>query len=73
MPTPNAYHFELYQDKAGEHRWRLVAPNNRIVADSAEGYKEERGAVEDIVRVRSYAPLATMPDGFETLLKEADA
>lgn len=28
----------IYTDTAGEHRWRLVAANGRIVADSAEGY-----------------------------------
>jgi uncharacterized protein YegP (UPF0339 family) len=27
-----------YQDKKGEHRWRLVARNGRILADSGEGY-----------------------------------
>ena len=27
-----------YQDEAGEYRWRRVASNGEIVADSAEGY-----------------------------------
>lgn len=34
-------HFEKYQDKHGEWRWRIVAANNRIVADSGEGYANE--------------------------------
>ena len=29
---------EFYEDKAGEWRWRLIANNGRIIADSAEGY-----------------------------------
>jgi hypothetical protein len=29
---------EFYTDKAGEHRWRVVASNGKIVADSGEGY-----------------------------------
>ena len=29
---------EFYVDAAGEHRWRMVAGNGRIVADSAEGF-----------------------------------
>jgi len=29
---------KLYKDKAGEYRWRLVAGNGQIVADSSEGY-----------------------------------
>lgn len=30
--------FHIYKDSAGGWRWRLVADNNRIVADSAESY-----------------------------------
>jgi len=29
---------EIYKDKAGEWRWRLVAANGKKVADSGEGY-----------------------------------
>lgn len=34
----------IYQDSAGEWRWHIKAPNGRIVADSAEGYRDRRGA-----------------------------
>jgi len=30
--------FELYQDKGGDWRWRLVAKNGKTVAESGEGY-----------------------------------
>lgn len=30
--------YVIYKDRAGEYRWRLFAGNNKIVADSAEGY-----------------------------------
>ena len=30
---------QYYQDRSGEWRWRAVAPNGDIVADSSEGYK----------------------------------
>ena len=30
---------ELYEDRAGEWRWRAVARNGKVIADSAEGYK----------------------------------
>lgn len=33
----------VYCDKAGEWRWRIVAANGRVVADSGEGYRR-RGA-----------------------------
>jgi uncharacterized protein YegP (UPF0339 family) len=29
---------ERYRDIKGEYRWRLLAKNGRVVADSAEGY-----------------------------------
>ena len=35
--------FKIYQDKAGEWRWRASARNGRIVADGGEGYKRKRG------------------------------
>jgi uncharacterized protein YegP (UPF0339 family) len=31
--------FEVYEDKAMEHRWRLKAANGQIVAASSDGYK----------------------------------
>ena len=30
--------FEIYKDEKQEWRWRLVAPNNKIIATSGEGY-----------------------------------
>lgn len=36
--------FKVYQDKSGQWRWRLLAANNRIIADSAEGYASKRNA-----------------------------
>lgn len=40
--------FEVYQDKAGEWRWRLKAENNKIVADSGEGYNSKQGCLDGI-------------------------
>lgn len=36
---------DFYRDKAGEWRWRAVARNGEVVADSGEGYRERRDAV----------------------------
>lgn len=33
-----------YQDQAEQYRWRLVAGNGKIIADSAEGYSSSRAA-----------------------------
>lgn len=35
-------HIETYVDASGEHRWRFVASNGKILATSSEGYKRER-------------------------------
>jgi hypothetical protein len=47
--------FELYQDRASEWRWRLVASNGNIIADSAEGYSSKQGAERGIESVKRTA------------------
>lgn len=36
------YTFHTFQDTSGGWRWRLVAENGRIVADSGESYTTEQ-------------------------------
>jgi uncharacterized protein len=31
--------FEVYRDKREEIRWRAIARNNRVIAESGEGYR----------------------------------
>ncbi|MFC5133597.1 MULTISPECIES: HVO_2922 family protein [Haloferacaceae] len=47
---------ELYEDNAGEFRWRLRHRNGNIIGDSGEGYASKGGAEEAIERIREYAP-----------------
>jgi len=35
----------VYRDGAGEFRWKLLADNGEIVADSAEGYRHKGYAI----------------------------
>lgn len=44
--------FKTYQDEAGQWRWRLLAANNRVIADSAEGYTRERDADRAVQTVK---------------------
>ena len=44
--------FEKYQDAANEWRWSLRSDNGNIVADSGEGYKEERDCDRGIELVK---------------------
>lgn len=53
--------FEIYQDKAGEWRWRYRARNGRIMADSAEGYASNRNAFRALERFAELLGLADLP------------
>ena len=44
---------EFYKDASGQWRWRVIASNGRILADSAEGYSRRRGAERGLVAVMS--------------------
>ncbi len=46
--------FELYEDAAGEYRWRLVHENGNNIASSGEGYNSRDGAEHSIERIRTY-------------------
>ena len=52
-----AARFEVFEDAAGEYRWRLVAANGETVAQS-EGYTREQGAVEGAEAARRAAAAA---------------
>lgn len=47
--------YEKYQDAEGNWRWRLREANGRIVADSGEGYEDERGVDRAIENVKGEA------------------
>lgn len=58
MPAEPA--FEVFIDEAGEWRWRLVAANGRIIADSGEGYQSKQGVERGIQSVKTTAPDAAI-------------
>ena len=47
--------FEIYQDRANQHRWRLKASNGQIIATSGQGYKDKRDAKNAIDRIKADA------------------
>lgn len=57
MKTPR---FKCYRDEAGMWRWRLLAANNRILADSGEGYSRQRDARRAIRVVRAASLVARL-------------
>jgi amphi-Trp domain-containing protein len=48
--------FELYEDSAGQWRWRLRHDNGNIIADSGEGYTTKANAKNGIESVKKNAP-----------------
>lgn len=54
--------FELYEDAAGEFRWRLVHENGNIIADSGQGYTSKQNAENGIQSVKENAPSAPIKD-----------
>ena len=51
-------HVEIYREKCREWRWRLVAANNRIIADSGEGYKNKKDCIDGVERCADYLGVA---------------
>jgi uncharacterized protein YegP (UPF0339 family) len=47
--------YELYRDRGGEWRWRLVHENGNILADSGEGYASRQKARQGLDSVRENA------------------
>lgn len=58
--------FKIYRDSAGEFRWRLVAKNQRTIADSGEGYHNLRdcaAAITKVKRTNAATPVETVGVG----------
>lgn len=43
--------YVVYQDASGEWRWQLRAGNNRIIADSGEGYHNKQDCLHAVALV----------------------
>lgn len=54
--------FEVYEDRAGEWRWRLVHWNGNVVADSGEGYASKSNARRAVRSAMRVAPSARVVD-----------
>jgi uncharacterized protein YegP (UPF0339 family) len=54
--------FEVYEDKAKEHRWRLTAKNGEIVASSPTGYKSKAECDKAVELIRSGVAAAKVED-----------
>jgi hypothetical protein len=50
--------FHVFTDAGGAFRWRLVAPNGKIIADSGEGNTSKQSCLEGIAAVKKFAAQA---------------
>ncbi len=67
-PTPKTCpKFEIYFDKAGLYRYRLIASNGESIAMSEEGYKSKSGVLNGI---RSVSVNAVNPDVIDETLEK---
>lgn len=62
-----AHEIQIYEDAAKEWRWRMVAGNGRIIADSGEGYNTREGAQLAAERFKEAAADAELDGGEEEL------
>lgn len=53
--------FEITKDKSGEYRFKLIAPNNQVIAVS-EGYASKENAMKGITSVKENAAKASIED-----------
>jgi uncharacterized protein YegP (UPF0339 family) len=53
--------FEIYKDRKGEFRWKLLADNNQVIA-VGEGYKSKASCKNGIESVKKNAPKAKIDD-----------
>lgn len=54
--------FQLYRDQNSEYRWRLRAANNRVVADSGEGYVHKADCEHGIDLMRGLSDVEVYQD-----------
>lgn len=57
---PSEPRFEVYRDNADKWRWRLIATNGNILADSGQGYRSKQGAKRGLESVKRVAADASV-------------
>lgn len=54
--------FRIYKDSRNQFRWRLLARNRKVIADSGESYKEKRNCMKAINLIRVNGSYAVIDD-----------
>jgi len=54
--------FEIYKDKKGHFRWKLLSRNGESVAEGGEGYSEKRGVMNAVKKLKEWASTTEVAD-----------
>lgn len=57
--------FEVYPDRGGHYRWRLVSSNGQTTATSGEGFSSHESAKRAAEAVKEHAATAEIVDAEE--------
>ena len=52
--------FEIYKDRKGKWRWRMIAGNGRVMATSGESFSQYHNAYRAAVRIKLQARSAEL-------------
>lgn len=53
--------FQIYRDKQGQYRFRLLAANSQVIA-TGQGYKAKKSCLAGIESVKKNAPTAPIEE-----------
>ena len=54
--------FEVYKDKSGKYRWRLVSSNGQTIATPGQAFSDKRACTDNIESVRRAAANASVEE-----------
>lgn len=54
--------FQIYKDKTGKFRWRLMTPYKKNIAESTEGYEEKYECIDGLKLVKTIIPDAKIEE-----------
>lgn len=63
--TDTKLKYEFFEDDKKEHRWRLKAANNQVIAVASEGYKAKADAEKAVASIKANAAKAEVVDAKE--------
>ena len=59
--------FEVYKDKAGTYRWKLLSQNGEAVANGGEAYASKNGAMSAVKKLKDWSKTKDIVDVEKTL------